>query len=392
MAPALGFAWRLAALGGLAVGLALSPMLGGAARGPELAVAAAVVAALLAATAPRGRAAKRARGARLARPGGRRGARRRPRDRRRCGSPRSTPARCASPRAAGSRSRASSTAVPRRARRHGPGPGRDARRAAAGRGARARRRPRHRRRGLRRRRACGRRRSSSAAISSGSGSPGCSRRARDRAPRSALATGLTGRPRPGPRAGPGRALARARPTASAALLRGFVLGQDDRIDAGHRRRVQALGTRAPARRLGPERRPAGDPGRGAARRRSASACARGWLCILGLIGLYVLVTGAGPSIQRAGLMGAAGVVAALAGRPSSRWYALGLAAAATLAIDPRAAGDVGWQLSFAAVARDPALDRAPAPGARRARARPRPAGAGRGGGDDDRGDASRPRR
>ena len=62
------------------------------------------------------------------------------------------------------------------------------------------------------------------------------------------------------------------------------------------------------------------------------------------------VAGAGPSIQRAGVMGAAGVIAALAGRPRSRWYALLLAAAATLALDPRATGDVGWQLSFAAVA------------------------------------------
>jgi competence protein ComEC len=48
-------------------------------------------------------------------------------------------------------------------------------------------------------------------------------------------------------------------------------------------------------------------------------------------------------------MGAAAVVAALAGRPSSRWYALLLAAVVTLALNPRAAGDVGWQLSFAAV-------------------------------------------
>ena len=48
-------------------------------------------------------------------------------------------------------------------------------------------------------------------------------------------------------------------------------------------------------------------------------------------------------------MGAAGIVAALADRPRSRWYVLLLAAAVTLAIDPRAAGDVGWQLSFAAV-------------------------------------------
>jgi len=68
-----------------------------------------------------------------------------------------------------------------------------------------------------------------------------------------------------------------------------------------------------------------------------------------LVLLYVPLAGAGPSIQRAGVMGVAGLVAALAGRPASRWYALGLAAAVTLALNPLAAGDPGWQLSFAAV-------------------------------------------
>jgi competence protein ComEC len=73
------------------------------------------------------------------------------------------------------------------------------------------------------------------------------------------------------------------------------------------------------------------------------------LVALALVALYVPLTGAGPSIQRAGVMGAAGLVAALAGRPTHRWYALGLAAAITLAVNPRAAGEPGWQLSFAAV-------------------------------------------
>lgn len=70
---------------------------------------------------------------------------------------------------------------------------------------------------------------------------------------------------------------------------------------------------------------------------------------LAAVACYVPLAGAGPSIQRAGVMGAAGLVAALAGRPSSRWYAVLLAAAVTLALDPRACEDVGWQLSFAAV-------------------------------------------
>jgi competence protein ComEC len=73
------------------------------------------------------------------------------------------------------------------------------------------------------------------------------------------------------------------------------------------------------------------------------------LVALALVAFYVPLTGAGPSIQRAGVMGAAGLVAALAGRPAHRWYALGLAATVTLAWNPRAVGEPGWQLSFAAV-------------------------------------------
>jgi competence protein ComEC len=74
-----------------------------------------------------------------------------------------------------------------------------------------------------------------------------------------------------------------------------------------------------------------------------------WMLVLALIALYVPLAGGGPSIQRAGVMGAATIAAALAGRPASRWYAVLLAAAATLALDPRAAADPGWQLSFIAV-------------------------------------------
>jgi competence protein ComEC len=77
--------------------------------------------------------------------------------------------------------------------------------------------------------------------------------------------------------------------------------------------------------------------------------ARGPL-LLGLIALYVLLGGAGPSIQRAGVMGAAALAAAAVARPASRPYALGLAACVTLALNPRAWHDPGWQLSFTAVA------------------------------------------
>jgi competence protein ComEC len=73
------------------------------------------------------------------------------------------------------------------------------------------------------------------------------------------------------------------------------------------------------------------------------------VALLALIAIYMPLAGAGPSLQRAAAMGAAGALALAVGRTSSRWYALLLAAAATLAVNPRAAEDPGWQLSFAAV-------------------------------------------
>jgi competence protein ComEC len=71
--------------------------------------------------------------------------------------------------------------------------------------------------------------------------------------------------------------------------------------------------------------------------------------LLGLIALYVPLTGAGASIQRAGVMGAAALAATALARPASRVYALGLAVCVTLLLNPRAWADPAWQLSFAAV-------------------------------------------
>ncbi len=135
----------------------------------------------------------------------------------------------------------------------------------------------------------------------------------------------------------------------AALLRGMVLGQDEAIPEPQRDEFRAAGL---AHILAVSGQNVmllvalalpllivaglGSHGRG--------------LVLLGLIALYVPLAGAGPSLQRAGLMGAAGIAATLAARPASRWYALLLAAVITLALDPRACGDPGWQLSFAAVA------------------------------------------
>ena len=65
---------------------------------------------------------------------------------------------------------------------------------------------------------------------------------------------------------------------------------------------------------------------------------------------YALLCGPGPSIVRATVMGLASLAAAIASRPASKLQAVLLAATVSLAIDPGAWRDVGWQLSFAAVA------------------------------------------
>ena len=145
-----------------------------------------------------------------------------------------------------------------------------------------------------------------------------------------------------------RALSTGLPAPQAALLRGMTLGQDEALDARTRAdfRTSSLAHVLAA------------SGQNVALLLALALPLLAWtglglrgrlLGSLALIALYVPLAGAGPSIQRAGLMGAATTVAALAGRPASRWYALLLAAAGTLALNPRASSDIGWQLSFAAV-------------------------------------------
>jgi competence protein ComEC len=143
-------------------------------------------------------------------------------------------------------------------------------------------------------------------------------------------------------------LGRGMPAREAALARGFVLGEDEGIDAkteedfrraglSHLLAVSGQNVTLLALLAMPLLGALGVPLR------------ERLVWVLALIAVYVPVAGAGPSIQRAGVMGALGLLATLGGRRTSRLYALALAAAVTLAIDPSIAGDVGWQLSFAAV-------------------------------------------
>ncbi len=145
-----------------------------------------------------------------------------------------------------------------------------------------------------------------------------------------------------------RALTRGVPAPQAALARGMVLGQDGALTDEVRADFRTTGLAHLVAASGANVLLLAALVLGLATLAGLGLTARLTLALV-LVAAYVPLAGAGPSIQRAGVMGAAGLVAALAGRPASRWYALLLAAALTLAWSPRAAEDAGWQLSFAAV-------------------------------------------
>jgi len=143
-------------------------------------------------------------------------------------------------------------------------------------------------------------------------------------------------------------LGRGMPEREAALARGFVLGEDEEVDEAtkedfrrsglsHLLAVSGQNITLLALLAMPLLGAFGIPLR------------ERLVWVLALIAVYVPVAGAGPSIQRAAVMGALGLLATIGGRRASRLYALALAALVTLALDPGIAADVGWQLSFAAV-------------------------------------------
>jgi len=146
-----------------------------------------------------------------------------------------------------------------------------------------------------------------------------------------------------------RALTSRLPQPEGALLRGMVLGDDAGLSVAERARLRRAG-------LGHLVAASG------ANVALLAALALAACALLGvgmrtrlvavavLIALYVPLAGDGPSIRRAGVMGLAAIGATLCSRPQDRLHALLLAAAITLALDPRSVTDPGWQLSFAAVA------------------------------------------
>jgi competence protein ComEC len=143
-------------------------------------------------------------------------------------------------------------------------------------------------------------------------------------------------------------LGRGMPPREAALARGFVLGEDEDVDARTTEDFRRAG-------LSHLLAVSGENVTLLALLATALLGALGialrerLVWVLGLIVVYVPLAGAGPSIQRAAVMGAVGLLATLGGRRASRLYALAVALGVTLAVDPGVAADVGWQLSFAAV-------------------------------------------
>ena len=152
----------------------------------------------------------------------------------------------------------------------------------------------------------------------------------------------------GVRARTERVLTRGLPPPQGALARGMVLGQDGALTAAVRDDFRTTGLAHLVAASGANVLLLATLVLAIAAAAGLGLSARLWLAIA-LVVAYVPLAGAGPSIQRAGVMGVAGLIAALAGSPPSRWYALLLAAALTLTLNPRAAEDPGWQLSFAAV-------------------------------------------
>jgi competence protein ComEC len=144
------------------------------------------------------------------------------------------------------------------------------------------------------------------------------------------------------------ALGAGMPPREAALARGFVLGEDDGVDAGTVEDFRRAG-------LGHLLAVSGQNVALLALLAMPLLAAFGvplrtrLVWVVAAIAVYVPLAGGGPSIVRAGVMGGLGLLATLAGRRSSRLYALAIAAIVTLALDPGIGGDVGWQLSFAAV-------------------------------------------
>ncbi len=166
----------------------------------------------------------------------------------------------------------------------------------------------------------------------------------------------------------GRSIGGLFPPAEAGLLMGLALGDDSRLDPAIARDFQATGlghllvvsgenvamVLAPVLALAL-----------ALRLRRGVRFALG----LGTVVFFVVLTGAEPSVMRAGMMAALTLFGVLVGRPRSTASILGGAVLALLVVDPALVWAIGFQLSVAATAGMVALA---SPFAERLRFLPRP--------------------
>ncbi|MSW53310.1 MAG: MBL fold metallo-hydrolase, partial [Actinobacteria bacterium] len=161
-------------------------------------------------------------------------------------------------------------------------------------------------------------------------------RFRERAERTLTAPGATG------------ADAAGTPGPRTALLRGMVLGQDEDFTDAEEEAFRRSGLSHLVAASGQNVALVAALAIGVA---ALCGLSRPWRIGWALVAVvaYVPLAGAGPSIRRAGVTGVLTLLALGLGRAPDRWWALLLAAIATVLVDPSSPGQLGWQLSFAAV-------------------------------------------
>lgn len=133
-----------------------------------------------------------------------------------------------------------------------------------------------------------------------------------------------------------------------ALLRGMVLGQDDAFTDAEEETFRRSGLSHLVAASGQNVALVAALAIGVA---ALCGLSRPWRIAWALAAViaYVPLAGAGPSIRRAGVTGVLTLLALGLGRAPDRWWALLLAAIATVLVDPASPEQLGWQLSFAAV-------------------------------------------
>ena len=145
----------------------------------------------------------------------------------------------------------------------------------------------------------------------------------------------------------GRSIDRLFPPREAGLLLGLVLGDDSKLDAGLARDFHATGLGHLLVVSGENVAMVLGPVLGLAMLLKLTRWPRFALAI-GVVGFFVVLTGAEPSVMRAGVMAALTLMGVLMGRPRSTGSILAGAVLFLLALDPWLVWAIGFQLSVAA--------------------------------------------